>query len=813
MSGNKTSLSTEVQHDETLNNNRDMKQDFNSVDQAKNQSAQTTDLQTNKDDKGNPLPSTSQIPNSDAKTHDSPNSPPTSNQTNSPKKQDTNQDGAKIASTEKESGIIPNEERNHLVNLIGEEIKFVENICPKLGKDMVRVKMEAKKVSDDYVKLRYEPCELIELKDLKKRITKLKLQIPAKYRTYDETEKQKNQQSHVESKDISSKLLKQMPRLHDKLFHQSYLCKAIHLRFNELSCELKLCLLCFSVFPEKATISRRAMVYWWIGEGFIPREGDLESERTVEDCANDIFNELIDKDFIEPDHEYSKSSYRHAANCKMHPMVRAALIMIADKVNFFDFDRFGDPKDFGKDDEIESPEDLPRFYPLGDPREFFNFFDESRNSTSENIEFTDPKGNPNQFAALDNENPVDLDGKEINKGKKHYFYERKKITTKSYKVCLVGSGLSKGISWEKLHVLFNVKENILEFKPEWFSRMKNINVIFLGRWQSSAAHHIEVDEFDLENSLDYMDNLRLFSLQGVSRVSKLPTSISKLKTLLMLDLRACHNLEVIPKTIGSLKLLTHLDISECYLLKEIPKEISLLKSLQVLKGFVVVESPESVVCTLQDLIKLENLRKLSMYTHMKDFPQKNHLEALQKLETLRKLTILWGGHESKPKTTEPKQDVLSKKKQNIVSKVRRLVPKKKQVEGSLKRMNAFSNSTIGARLEKLDLKCFPHHDTPNWLTAGSLKGLKKLYIRGGSFSDLGQYQDSLQWDDSSVVTKETWNVGILRLKYLEELNMEWREFQNLFPKLTSLEKVKCPRLTLFPCNEHGIWRNEGSMTT
>ncbi|KAD3336531.1 hypothetical protein E3N88_32050 [Mikania micrantha] len=551
------------------------------------------------------------------------------------------------------------------------------------------------------------------------------------------------------------------------------------------------------------------MIYWWIGEGFIPLETDLDGEKTVEDWANDIFNELIDKDFIESD---SKSYDRRVANCKMHPMVRAALVMIADKVKFFDFDRLGDAKDFGKYDEIQVPEDLPRNYPLGDPREFFYFYDKNRKSISETITFTDPT---NQFISIDNGSSLAF----VNRykipndaSKKYYLYRRKKVTTKSYKVCLMGSGLSKGISWEKLHALFNVNEETHNFNTKWFSQMKNINVVMLGKWQSSAAKYIEVDEFDFEKSLDYMVHVRFFSLQGVSRVSKLPDSISKLKTLMILDLRACDNLVVIPKTIGSLKLLTHLDISECYLLMEIPKEISSLESLQVLKGFVVDESPRSDVCTLEDLIKLQNLIKLSVFTHMKDFPQEFHLDAFQKLITLRKLTISWGHHIPMPNTTAYKENALSKNKQNLASEIRRLRSRKKRVEGSLRRLNAFIDSTFGDRLEKLDLKCFPNHDTPHWLTANKLKGLKKLYIRGGNFSDLGQYQDNLQWDDS-FVHKGTWNVTILRLKYLEELNMEWNELQNLFPKLSYLEKVKCPRLTLFPCNEHGVWTEKGSMSS
>ncbi|KAI3698025.1 hypothetical protein L6452_31134 [Arctium lappa] len=705
----------------------------------------------------------------------------------------------------------PEQERKHLMNLIDQELKFVEKVCPKLGRHQEHIKKEATEATNMFGKLKNEPCELKELKDLKKIVTKLKLQIPAKYRTYDEIDQQENKQFDMDNGGvIPPKLLKKMPQLHDQLFNDSPFCKTIQKRYNDLRRELKLCLLCFSVFPENAIISRRLMVYWWMGEGLILLDDDSGFEKTTEDRANRYFEELMEEDFIEP---VSKRHGRNVATCKMHPMVRAALVMIADRVKFFDFDEYGNPKDFGKFDEIESPEDVPLIYPLGEPREFFDFYNEQDEETYETIQFHDSSGNPIPFAPRHPDNilhPVDRNGKPIVSEKKFYFYEKKKITTNSYKVCLMGSGLSKGIPWEKLHMLFNVKDDILEFKPEWFLRMKNVNVVFLGRWQSSAAHHIEVEEFKFKESLEHMNHVRFFSLQGVSRISELPRSISKLESLLILDLRACHNLEVIPKTIGLLKCLTHLDMAECYLLEHMPKEISSLESLEVLKGFVVVESPGRHICTLNDLRKLGNLRKLSMYTHMKEFPQESHLDALQKFERLRKLTILWGGHESKPKSDKLKQDLGCQS--NLASKMMKLIPRKQWVKGSMRRMNAFNNSTLGSRLEKLDLKCFPDHVTPNWLTPGSLKGLKKLYIRGGQFSDLGQYQDIYEWETSPIPAKDTWNVEVLRLKYLDELKMDWRELQNLFPKMNSLEKVKCPRLTLFPCNEHGVWTKKPTTT-
>ncbi|GKC32805.1 hypothetical protein Tco_1040099 [Tanacetum coccineum] len=94
---------------------------------------------------------------------------------------------------------------------------------------------------------------------------------------------------------------------------------------------------------------------------------------------------------------------------------------------------------------VESPEDLP-VIPLGDPRGFFDFFDEKK-KTSEKIKFSDSKGNPIQFAAyrqnpnLQDPNPplVDFYEKPIDTKRKYYFYKKKKITTNSFKVCLMGS--------------------------------------------------------------------------------------------------------------------------------------------------------------------------------------------------------------------------------------------------------------------------------------------------------------------------------------------------------------------------------------
>ena len=187
----------------------------------------------------------------------------------------------------------------------------------------------------------------------------------------------------------------------------------------------------------------------------------------------------------------------------------------------------------------------------------------------------------------------------------------------------------------------------------WFSRMKNVNVLYMGRWKSSDQHHIvregslenhiEVESTEFLKGLKIMKCLRLLSLQGVSRIEELPNSIRKITNLRILDLKACHSLDALPDGTALLKKLSHLDISECYLFCK-PKEIASLSELRVLKVFVIgnLESsrdnnyqglPKKCFggicapqmrdsCTLEDLITLKKLRKLSIKTSSKAFLQR-----------------------------------------------------------------------------------------------------------------------------------------------------------------------------------------------
>ncbi|KAI8001729.1 hypothetical protein LOK49_LG09G01764 [Camellia lanceoleosa] len=135
------------------------------------------------------------------------------------------------------------------------------------------------------------------------------------------------------------------------------------------------------------------MIYWWIGEGFTPPIGRRQSSFTPEQFANEFFNKLIAKGFIEP---MCKNSRLGVDICKMHHVVRSMVIKLAKRTDFFNFDDEGTAKE-------------------------------------------------NDSCSL--------------------------------RACLKGEGLTNIQDLGKLHTLFNVNETILNFKPEWFSKTKNFNVL------------------------------------------------------------------------------------------------------------------------------------------------------------------------------------------------------------------------------------------------------------------------------------------------------------------------------------------------
>lgn len=114
--------------------------------------------------------------------------------------------------------------------------------------------------------------------------------------------------------------------------------------FDKLDDVFKKCLMCLSIFPADKEIEKRVLIYWWIGEGFVQSEG----EKTAEEVGEDLFNSLIEKEFIHPVYkrfvtsEMESLRSKDIVKCKVHPWISWMLISKAkqdtdtDRMFFFD---------------------------------------------------------------------------------------------------------------------------------------------------------------------------------------------------------------------------------------------------------------------------------------------------------------------------------------------------------------------------------------------------------------------------------------------------------------------------------------------
>uniref|UniRef100_A0ACD5UZY6 Uncharacterized protein n=2 Tax=Avena sativa TaxID=4498 RepID=A0ACD5UZY6_AVESA len=328
------------------------------------------------------------------------------------------------------------------------------------------------------------------------------------------------------------------------------------------------------------------------------------------------------------------------------------------------------------------------------------------------------------------------------------------------------------------HVLtvYNIKQQYLELNKGWFSGKTGLSTLQLGRWQDSnydpRAHHIEMNNAEFLKQFKSCKELKYLSLRGISRIASLPTSIGKLTRLVILDLKACHNLEDLPKEIVKLVKLEYLDVSECYLLSGMPKGLIKLSQLEVLKGFVLANARSKDPCHLKELVMLKKLRKLSIRIGNNSIDS-DQFEKINEFSALRSLTLTWGtGLSSVP-----------------------VIHDGSRVSGSSRA--ALSHAmpcVLPSGLEKLEIRCFPAAEFPCWVSPRDLKDLKKLYIRGGIISGLGE--------------DKCWEVTVLRLRFLNHLNYSWTALQDSFKKLHVLEVHECENLETWPDCQKGLWRKE-----
>ena len=240
-------------------------------------------------------------------------------------------------------------------------------------------------------------------------------------------------------------------------------------------------------------------------------------------------------------------------------------------------------------------------------------------------------------------------------------------------------------------------------------------------------------------------------------------------------------------------------MSECFLISHMPKGLASLLELQVLKGFVIgIQSPSGLYCKLADLARLKHLRKLSIHVDKTSLEAEKELSSLPQFRKLQSLSVAWSSiYNASTSTTT---NVAFTRFQRMLSRENSMkalakIPRMLSWEKSMPITPRSTSQPVD--LHKLGLQYFHGSKMPDWLKLLNLKNLKKLYIRGGELSDLRLMEDQ---EDHS------WAVKCLRLKSLSKLEMDWPKLQQLFPKLNYVEKVDCPQLSSFPCDDNGEWK-------
>lgn len=332
--------------------------------------------------------------------------------------------------------------------------------------------------------------------------------------------------------------------------------------------------------------------------------------------------------------------------------------------------------------------------------------------------------------------------------------------TLARRACLNAGRMSSGFSAEA-RAIYNVDQKYLELDDSWFAGKKELRALQLGQWREFGPleqianpmdSHIELSGVEHLADMESCKNLRYISFRGISRIESLPDSIGKLRDLTVLDLRACHNLEELGQGITRLDRLEYLDLSECHLLVGMPKGIGRLTRLEVLKGFVVANPSRREPCHLNELTKLNKLRKLGIVIGTMAVPTDDEFMKLGEFRALESLKIRWGVLAS-----DNKGKIEASSHQKPIDKMKFALP---------------------PNLKKLDLRCFPLTDFAQWVTP---KGVKKLYIRGGKLMTLGD--------------EEGWEAEVLRLRFLNDLEYDHdrlkRSFRKLKPENTEIHA--CPK--------------------
>lgn len=361
------------------------------------------------------------------------------------------------------------------------------------------------------------------------------------------------------SKLVPANVSEQWKRLEiERKILESSTMSNLQLSYDNLDLQLKLCLLCFSIFPENSIISKRAMIHWWIGEGLVA----ATRNQTAEDVGKDCFDKLIAREMIE--HVNLKRSCS-VNQCKLHPWVRRMLITVARQAHFFEFDSEGNAT-------------------WGSSAAHRACLVEEH---QQEIEMTPAR---NQHNTDDLLTIFNLSERYL-QFEKSWFLDLRKIT-----VLQLGR-------WHNLR-RHHIEVDSTEFL-DGLQSSEQLRYLCL-RGISRIT--------ELPASIGGLSNLRILDLHACHNLERLTESITSLQMLTHLDVSECYLLEGMPRGIG---LLTELEVLKGFVIggstgnyNSRVVELARLEKLKKLSIYI----GSKVVVTEDELNELENIRGLRVLT-------------------------------------------------------------------------------------------------------------------------------------------------------------------------------------------------------
>ncbi|RWR88103.1 disease resistance RPP13-like protein 4 [Cinnamomum micranthum f. kanehirae] len=374
--------------------------------------------------------------------------------------------------------------------------------------------------------------------------------------------------------------------------------------FDKLPENFRKCLLCLSIFPVGSEISKRVLIYWWIGEGFV----SPIQQKSAEQVGEDYFKLLLDSEFIHP--VYNKRS-GSIVKCRIHPWIHWMLISKAKESNFFNFDETGTP--------TSSPSEGHRAC-------LITKLDDAKPEL-----WPEPKPSPD---AKELKSLFNINVKYLNLDMEH-FSRMKKIV-----VLQLGRWHASA-------------EHHIEMDPQLLEKLSSlINLKYL------SLRGISVIE-TIPKSIGKLQHLQVLDLRGCQNLKNLTDGITKLRRLTHLDVSECYMLESMPKGLSSL---SELLVLKGFVISRSKKagrladliDLAKLKKLSIIIGSQVKKNTDQFG-------ELEKMKSISSFTVIwSDLPEntpgyKEHqVDSLKFPPELEKLDLRFYPIKRLPKWLDPK---------------------------------------------------------------------------------------------------------------------------------------------------------------